>query len=125
MKILFIDDSESFRTLLHIWLEKTNYKYIIVASVAEAKHTLAKSTVDLIICDLLMPSESGIMLLEYIKETHSHIPVAIVSVLSANDYPTEKYVIKHRYMKPTDLSGVEEIIADLVEKENIKTNKDE
>jgi DNA-binding response OmpR family regulator len=110
MKILFVDDSEDYRILLKIWLNKTNYEYVIVKSVIEAQEILVNNVFDLIISDLLMPENSGIMMLEYLKKSKINTPIVIISVLREDEYPIPNYDIDNRFTKPTNCNGLEDII---------------
>jgi len=121
MKILFVDDSEDYRIMLRLWLGKTNHEHVITKSVTEAKEILLSQNFDLIICDLLMPEFSGIMMLEHIEKSQIKTPIAIVSVLEEMDYP-HNYNIENRYVKPTNWSGLENIINIIVNKFNLLKN---
>jgi two-component system alkaline phosphatase synthesis response regulator PhoP len=116
MKILFVDDSDEFRTLLKVWLNKTNYNYVISKSVVEAKEILLKQNFDLIVSDLLMPENSGIMMLELLRESKINTPIIIMSVLEADDYPILDYNIDNRFTKPTTCEGLVNIINVIVNK---------
>lgn len=78
-KILVVDDEEQMRRLLGQILSKHGYSCVLAATGREAKDHLEKKPVDLILCDVNMPGESGIDLARHINENYPDTAVLMVT----------------------------------------------
>jgi CheY-like chemotaxis protein len=68
-KILIIDDDHSLLRLSQMILSKKGYDTVIAASSLEAKKMLSEgSGADVIILDLMMPTESGATFLDWLEQ---------------------------------------------------------
>jgi len=107
-RILVVDDDEAIRRLLGEIIEMGGYAHTLAASAKEARTYLENQDFDLILCDIKMPEESGIELVQYIL---SEYPESAVMMLTAIDDPeiakkarelgTYGYIIKP--FKPSEL----------------------
>jgi CheY-like chemotaxis protein len=70
-RILLIEDEESLRTMLRLCLEKLGYAVVEAGDGKEAMALFKKTTVDLVLTDLMMPEKEG---LETIRELHKSQP---------------------------------------------------
>ena len=84
-KILLIDDDRTFRVVTADLLQDEGYQTSNAASVAEARDTLASEVFDLILCDMVMENETGLNLLEYIKEKNIQTPVLMITGYASVD----------------------------------------
>lgn len=84
-KILLIDDDRTFRVVTADLLQDEGYQTSSAASVAEARDTLASEVFDLILCDMVMENETGLNLLEYIKEKNIQTPVLMITGYASVD----------------------------------------
>ena len=84
-KILLIDDDRTFRLVTADALKDENYHAESVASVAEAREKLESAVFDLILCDMVMENESGLELLEYVKEKQIRTPVLMINGYASVD----------------------------------------
>ncbi|MDZ7636366.1 MAG: response regulator [Bacteroidales bacterium] len=66
--VLIVEDDAALRELLRDSLEKRKYTVITAADGREALAKFRPSVVDLVITDLLMPEEDGLMVIMKIKE---------------------------------------------------------
>jgi putative nucleotidyltransferase with HDIG domain len=78
-KALIVDDEESVGRTLGRILKKMNRKYLLAASAEVARLMLKTESIDLILCDIRMPGESGIDLSQFVIAEHPDTAVIIVS----------------------------------------------
>ena len=116
-KILVVDDDESIRILLDRVIGTINRASAVLASnVNEGIAFFSKNKIDLIITDLNMPSETGLILLSKVKEKNPNIPVIIFSG-SLNEEERSKANEMEADMilaKPCEVSTLKQIISDLL-----------
>ena len=80
--ILCVDDNEQVLSVRTFLLETRGYRIIAVKTAQEALEVLEQSlpgTLDLILCDLLMPQMDGNELVRRAKQIHPGLPAMIVS----------------------------------------------
>jgi two-component system, OmpR family, response regulator CpxR len=80
--ILCVDDNEQVLSVRTFLLETRGYRIVAVKTAQEALEVLERSlpgTVDLILCDLLMPQMDGNELVRRAKQLHPGLPAMIVS----------------------------------------------
>ena len=58
-RILIVDDSEDLRKTLTLMLEEERHEILVAGDYETARNTLEQETVDLIICDMALPSKFG------------------------------------------------------------------
>lgn len=78
-RILVVDDDRPILSSYITYLEDSGYLATGVQSVSEAIVSIHKDLPDLIITDLKMPKESGLVLLEHLSKQHPDLPVIVVS----------------------------------------------
>jgi putative two-component system response regulator len=84
-EILVVDDDEQGRGVLSRILQGYGYLCHVASDVREARHVLELMRPDLVLSDVRMPSESGIILLEYIRAEFPFLPVVLVSGIEGID----------------------------------------
>jgi two-component system response regulator CpxR len=80
--ILCVDDNEQILSVRTFLLETRGYRVIAALSAQEAIEVLDRSlpgTLDLILCDLIMPQMDGNELVRRAKQLHPGLPAMIVS----------------------------------------------
>jgi CheY-like chemotaxis protein len=80
--ILCVDDNEQVLSVRTFLLETRGYRIIAAKNAQEALEVLERSlpgTLDLILCDLLMPQMDGNELVRRAKQIHQGLPAMIVS----------------------------------------------
>jgi CheY-like chemotaxis protein len=80
--ILCVDDNEQVLSVRTFLLETRGYRIVAVNTAQEALEHLERSlpgTLDLILCDLLMPQMDGNELVRRAKQLHPGLPAMIVS----------------------------------------------
>ncbi|WP_053227970.1 PP2C family protein-serine/threonine phosphatase [Spirochaeta cellobiosiphila] len=82
-KILIVDDNALNRDILSRHLERQGHKVVSVEGGREALDLLHKSSVDLILLDIMMPDINGYQVLEEVKNSPKtrFIPVIMISAL--------------------------------------------
>jgi two-component system response regulator HydG len=78
-KILIVEDDITFGKMLESWFEKNGFVAVLLSTVKNAKKEILKQRFDLVITDLRLPDEDGIMLLTWIKEQKAELPVIIMT----------------------------------------------
>jgi putative two-component system response regulator len=82
-RILIVDDDETVRSMLTRMLGRHGYACESVSDGAQAREALATGTFDLALCDLNMPGESGLQLVEHVAAEHPE--TATIMVTGADD----------------------------------------
>ena len=79
--ILIVDDDTRLRKLLQKFLVEHGYRVTLAASAAEARARMTGLAFDLTVLDVMMPGESGLTLMEYLR-SHTEMPVLLLSARS-------------------------------------------
>lgn len=82
--LLIVDDDEEIRSLLKQYLEKSNFKVTTAANGRQMRAALSAGTVDLIVLDLMLPHEDGLMLCRELNATQTH-PIPILMLTARNE----------------------------------------
>jgi two-component system, OmpR family, response regulator CpxR len=80
--ILCVDDNEQILSVRTFLLETRGYRVIAVDNPHQALETISTSlpgTLDLLLCDLIMPQMDGNELVRRAKEIHPGLPAMIIS----------------------------------------------
>ncbi|EAR07930.1 sigma 54-interacting transcriptional regulator [Reinekea blandensis] len=77
--VLVIDDDSQLLKLVEIRLNSEGYAVVTADSAAQAKKKLASQRVSMVLSDLRMPGEDGLMLLDFINAEFPTIPVIIMT----------------------------------------------
>ena len=78
--ILVVDDEASLRNTFRTFLKRAGYETVIAASsFEEAVETVSSRMFDLIICDIVLESQSGIELLRRFRQLGVNCPVVMVT----------------------------------------------
>lgn len=67
--VLVVDDDTRLRSLLGRFLEENNFKIFLAKDASEARQLMKEVKFDLLIVDVMMPNESGVELVEFIRTT--------------------------------------------------------
>jgi two-component system OmpR family response regulator len=82
--ILIVDDDESIRTLLKEYLERNGYRISVAADGHALKEQLRKTSIDLIVLDLMLPGEDGFSLCRRIRAERD-IPIIMLTARNRSD----------------------------------------
>jgi two-component system, NtrC family, nitrogen regulation response regulator GlnG len=83
--VWIVDDDRSIRWVLEKALAREGIPYKTFASVYEVTQALQHSQPQVLVSDIRMPGESGLALLNKIKERHPKVPVIIMTAYSDLD----------------------------------------
>jgi two-component system response regulator PilR (NtrC family) len=121
LQILVVDDELSMREYLDLLLAKAGYDVRLAATLAEAERALADGTVDLVISDMKLGTESGLSVLrtaqrvpfppEVILITAYGTPAAAVEAMREGAYD---YICK-----PFDNEELQLLVAKALEKREL------
>jgi DNA-binding NtrC family response regulator len=90
--ILLIEDDDSFRDVLQIFLNDAGYRVMCATGRRAVEYFLKNSPVDLVITDMLMPEIDGT---EIINATRIHQPgAAILAMSGGGSFLTAEFCLK-------------------------------
>src|SRR3954463_15820980 len=85
-RVLVIDDDQLILQSIAFNLKDENYEILTATDGYHALELVDKSKIDVIICDIMMPTISGLGLLSLLKNFYlNNIPVIIISSLNKDD----------------------------------------
>ena len=96
--ILIVEDDTTLGMMLKTWLQKKGFQVSTVSSIAHARKQIESHPADLVLSDLRLPDEDGILLLKWMREKGLQTPLIIMTgyadiqsavtaiKLGANDY---------------------------------------
>jgi DNA-binding NtrC family response regulator len=107
-RILVIDDEPNLRLIYREALSEGGYKVLEAESSHETFEILKRETIDLVVLDIKLRSESGLDVLQRIANEFPNLPVILCSayVSFQNDYTSwlaESYIVKSS--DPEELLG--------------------
>ena len=82
-KILIVDDEAPMRRTIARMLASADYQSAEAASVQEAREAMARDKFDLVVCDLRMPGEDGLMLVEEIQAAEGETAVLLATAVDS------------------------------------------
>lgn len=85
-KILFVDDDEHWRLLVDTTLTDAGYEVVAVRDAAEAILRLTQFNPALLILDLDLGGENGLMLMKFVKQDHPELPVILYTGMEHDDH---------------------------------------
>ena len=89
-RILIVDDEQSLREFLEIFLRKEGYDVMVAASGVEALRLMDEGNeYDLVLTDLMMPGINGLAVLEGVKERVSDVQVLMMTAYATADTAIE------------------------------------
>jgi len=114
-KLLIIEDDESTRWLLGLFLQKafSNFDYRYAESAIEGIKLLKSERVDLVICDYNMNGGLGTEVLEYLRDTNSSKPFILYTSEDLNRIPHVSYLWFSYIQKPDIDALVDEVVRQL------------
>ncbi len=107
-RILIVDDEPGILDASSRALRRQGFEVTTASNAETARILLQSKTVDLLISDIRMPGESGISLLQTVRETNPDLPLMIITA-----YPESEYIdaaidlnVKGFIPKPFNLSDL-------------------
>jgi response regulator RpfG family c-di-GMP phosphodiesterase len=84
-KVLIVDDDEAIQRILSRIVEKIGRECETAASAEEARRIMDKEVFDLILCDIHLPGESGMVLIKHALSVYPDTAIIMVSGLEDPD----------------------------------------
>ena len=84
-KILFVDDDKEWRFMVACWLGDAGYEVLTVADATEAMTSGEEADLGLIILDLDLAGEDGVVLMRFMKQNHPGVPIILFTGMSHDD----------------------------------------
>ncbi len=111
-KVWIVDDDSSIRWVLERALSKKNVKCELFENSSDVLLALTKSTPSVLISDIRMPGESGLVLLEEVKARLPELPVIIMTAFSDLDTAVSSFQAgAYEYLsKPFDIDAAVNLI---------------
>ena len=78
-RILVVDDDVLFTSLMRRALEQHGHDVTAVGDVAGAREAMQRDTFDALVCDLVLPGESGLRLLREVRATNPNLTLIAIS----------------------------------------------
>src|SRR4051794_34892067 len=82
-RVLIVDDDARMRRVISRMLSQAGHEFTEAGSVQAAREAMARETFDLVICDVRMPGESGMTLVEEVE--HDATGPAVLMVTGVDD----------------------------------------
>ena len=79
--LLVVDDDNRLRQLLGKFLAVNGYRITLAADAADARAKLRNMAFDLIVCDIMMPGESGLDLTRDLRRDNA-VPILLLTAMS-------------------------------------------
>jgi len=84
-KVLFVDDDKNWRLIVETFLRDSGYDVVSVCDAGEALLRIDSIKPALILLDLDLGGENGLMLMKFVKQTHPDLPVILYTGLEHED----------------------------------------
>lgn len=130
MKLLIVDDEIVALNALHKRVDWVEYGYsevFLSLSADEAKKLLEKEKIDLILCDVEMPGESGLSLIEYVHDNFPNTKSIMVTCHEEFSYIQKAMRLGARdyILKPIDYDELKSLLLDLKVEHDQKESRKE
>ena len=93
MKILLVDDEESFREMMGDALEARGYDVIRAEDGKQAREAMEMEQIDLIISDVFMPTMDGARFYSYVRDLSGANDVPFIFLSGYEDERVQKLVV--------------------------------
>ncbi len=100
-KILFVDDDKDWRYMVATWLGDAGYEVLTAGDATEALNMRESADLGLIILDLDLAGEDGVVLMRFMKQNHPDVPIILFTGLSHEDDTILKLLQEgaHQYVR--------------------------
>jgi len=129
LKILVVDDEIVALNALKKrvdWMKYGFTEVLTAMDAASAREILKDHTIDLVLCDIEMPGESGLSLVEFIRSTYPWTECMMVTCHADFDYlkKSMKCRVWDYLLKPIDYEELDGILTQFVEEIQARNNKE-
>ena len=116
-RILFVDDEELIVTMAAGYLSRTGYSVTTATNVRDALAAFESEVFDMVVTDLMMEPEDGLVLYHELKAIDSTIPVLLMSGLGENEQvkPLVEAGEAHFLSKPFGIRELSEAVRSVLD----------
>lgn len=130
MKILLVDDEIVALNALKKRIDWVKYGYtelFTAQGVEEAKSVLAQEQVDLMLCDVEMPGENGLSLIEEARKIYPRMICVMVTCHAQFEYIQRalRYGARDYILKPIDYEELDHLLSQLSQEMHKRQEKEE
>jgi DNA-binding response OmpR family regulator len=108
-KVLFIDDDKNWREIVSTSLTEAGYEVLTAADATEGMAEAEGTALALIILDLNLAGESGLMLMRFLHRNHPQVPIILFTGMDHDDEAIRK-MLKEGAVQYLPKGGIEELI---------------
>lgn len=83
--LLIVDDDRRIRELLRSYLSENGFRVTVAGHAGEARQAMQGLAYDLLVLDIMMPGESGLVLAASLRGTLPDLPILMLSALAEPD----------------------------------------
>jgi DNA-binding response OmpR family regulator len=109
-RILYVEDLEEWRSMVSSLLSPEGFEVVTAKDASEAMHAFDSAQFNLLILDLRLNRESGIMLMRFLKKNHPEVPILIYTSLDHDDF-TIDHLLKEGADRYLHKGKMEELLA--------------
>jgi two-component system, OmpR family, phosphate regulon response regulator OmpR len=80
--ILLVDDDRRIRELLTVYLKNNGFLVTAASNASEARRALTGLAFDIIVLDIMMPGENGLLFAASLRESGNAVPILMLSARS-------------------------------------------
>lgn len=84
-QVLLIDDDHTWLKLATVSLESSGYSVLAALDASEAMQKADGADLGLIVLDLNLAGESGLILMKFLKRNHPEVPILICTIMDHDD----------------------------------------
>lgn len=125
-RILIVEDDDHLRKIYRALLEKNHFEVLQAENAEQALDVLEQKTVDLMICDVMMPGMDGVELTQALRQSKYDFPILMAT--ARDSFPAKQEGFRagtDDYMvKPIDLNEMLLRIEALLRRAKIATDKE-
>lgn len=85
VRILFVDDDQAWRLMVTTCLKEAGYQVLAVKDASEALLQTGDAKLGLIILDLDLGGENGLVLMKFLKRHHPNVPIILYTGMQHGD----------------------------------------
>ena len=93
-KILFVEDEEDWRDVVATTLKGAGHDVLVAKDATEAMRLGEDAKLGLIILDLDLAGESGVMLMRFLRRNHPEVPILIYTGMEHNEQAVEDMLLQ-------------------------------
>ena len=110
IRILYVEDLEDWRSLVSSSLSSEGFEVVTANDASEAMLAFDSAEFKLVILDLRLKGESGIMLMRFLKHNHQEVPILLYTSLDHDD-GTIEVMLKEGAERYLHKGSMEELLA--------------